>query len=132
MDLNDILKSAETQNAGHEFELLDPVGGNPIGLKFTIAGPDSERAKAANAKLEAALTKLASRSAGRVSADDRTRLIIDFLFDVTVSWDMKQDGKKLELNRENFGRVLGAASWVRAQVDKFAADLSPYYRDEVG
>ncbi|KQZ50736.1 hypothetical protein ASD54_11045 [Rhizobium sp. Root149] len=131
MDLNDILKSAADQNAGHQFELLDPVGGNPTGLKFTIAGPDSERARNANAKLEAALTKLTSRSSGRVSTDDRTRLVIDFLFDVTVSWDVKQGGKKLELTREHFGRVLGAASWVRAQVDTFAADRSPYYRDEV-
>ena len=129
MDLNELLAAASVQDTGHEFELLDPVEGRATGLKFTIAGPDSEKAKVARAKMETALTRINNRGSGRVTADERDRLMADFLFDVTIGWKVKQGNKALEFNRENFARVIGAGTWVRAQIDMFAADRAPYFRD---
>ena len=41
MELNEIVADAADQDRGREFQLADPVTGQPTGIKLRIAGPDS-------------------------------------------------------------------------------------------
>lgn len=126
MDLSDLLNATKSQEAGHEFDILDPVEGRPTGLKITVAGPDSEIMRKARADMEEEVNR-ATSSRGTLSPKARERLMTDFLFAVTLGWQVTEGGKSLPFNRENFDRLLSAGSWLRAQIDLFAGDRSPYY-----
>lgn len=129
MDLNDLTKLAADQDAGHEFSLLDPVSGKPLDMKVRIAGPDSQIAKKAREAMEAEIAKLQSRrsTGGIVSPEAREALMVDYLFAVTLGWHVKEGGQALPFSKENFTRLLNAGTWVRAQIDLFAGDRSPYF-----
>lgn len=126
MDLSDLLNATKSQETGHEFDILDPVEGRPTGLKVTIAGPDSEIMRKARIDMEKEVGR-ATSSRGTLSPEARERLMTDFLFAVTLDWKIVEGGKPLPFNRENFDRLLSAGTWLRAQLDTFAGDRSPYY-----
>lgn len=127
MELSDLSRLTDEQEAGHAFELRDPVHGQPTGIKFTIAGPDSKIAKKALADMARSVTQLGRRNIDPSPAE-RIRINDDYLFAVTLGWDVKEKGKAVPFNRDNFQRVVEAGIWIRAQIDGFAVDRSPYFK----
>lgn len=127
MQLNDLSRLADEQDAGHSFELRDPVQGEPLGIRLTIAGPDSKIANKARAEVERSIAHH-TRKGGEVPPRERQRIMDDFLAAVTLGWDAKEDGQDVPFSRESFQRLLDAGQWVRGQVDLFAGDRSPYFK----
>lgn len=72
MTLEDILNNVADQNRGREFELVDPVSGEPTGIKLWIVGPDSETAHRARLALFDELAAMADTE-GRVTAEQREK-----------------------------------------------------------
>lgn len=129
MDLSEILKTAEAQNSGHSFELLDPVRGEPTGITLIVAGPDSTISKTAFQAMVKEGDRLSARKAAVTSAD-KERLMDEFFATIVIGWDAKEKGKPVPFSKDAFLRLLRAGAWVRAQVDAFAIDRSPYFKAE--
>lgn len=129
MDLSDITNSAGAQEKGHEFELLDPVRGDPTGIKLRLAGPDSQISRKARQTLEREVSRLSNRSGG-MSPEARERLMDDFFAAITLDWTVKEKGKSVPYSKDAFLRLLRAGLWVRAQIDGFAGDRSPYFKTD--
>ena len=127
MQLSDLSRLADEQDQGRFFDLRDPIQGEPTGIKFKIAGPDSKIAKKARLETEREITKHAKRGGGEVPPQDRARIMDDFYFALTIGWDITEGGQPVPFSRENFQRVLDAGLWIRAQIDFFAGDRSPYF-----
>jgi hypothetical protein len=127
MDLSEIVKSTSAQDAGHEFELLDPVRGEPTGIKLTVAGPDSEIARKARHEMEKEINRQSARRGG-LTPEGREQIMDEFFGTVVLGWNAKEAGKAVPFSKEAFLRLLKAGTWVRAQVDAFAGDRSPYFK----
>lgn len=121
MQLNDILANVEDQDRGRELDLINPATGAATGIKFRIAGPDSDTQKRARLKLVDELAELAD-SDGHVSAENREKARTNSLARCVLGWEISEDGKPVPFNHANVVRVLRAAAWVREQVDAFAGD----------
>jgi hypothetical protein len=125
VQLNEIIADAQDQDRGREFELHDPVTGEPTGIKLRIAGPDSATQNRAKLTLADALADHADE-VGRVSAATRERLRIECLAACVLGWEIEEDGKPIPFSQGNVVRFLRAATWVQAQVDAFADDRSAF------
>lgn len=121
MDLSDIAAGVEDQERGRELEIVDPVSGVPVGIKFRIAGPDSETQHRARLKLADELAEMADAD-GRVTAEQREKARINALARCVLGWTIEEDGQSIPFNHRNVVRVLRLALWLQAQVDGFAAD----------
>lgn len=124
-DLRAIMNDAEDQDRGREFEIIDPVEGQPTGLKFRVAGPDSRTQRRAQIALYDELAELSGPN-GRVSAENRERARINSLARCVLGWDVKQDGEPLPFTFENVVRVIRAAKWIEQQIDAFASDRAAF------
>jgi hypothetical protein len=93
MDLNDVFSNIADQDRGRLLEVVDPWTGEPAGIRFRIAGPDSE-------------------------VQHRARIeMMDELADAADT-----EGKSVAMSHKNVLRVLRAGTWIQAQVDAFAGD----------
>lgn len=126
MELNDLLRLGADQDAGHLFDLVDPVRGDATGIKVRLAGPDSERARKARFDMDREIGRLSARKGG-LTPEQRETVAIDFLFALTLGWEIGEGGKALPLTRENFGRLCKAGTWVRGQIDHYAGERAPYF-----
>ena len=129
MDLNEIVKSTSAQDAGSEFELLDPVRGEPTGIKLTVAGPDSEIQRKARFEMEKEIGRQSSRRGG-LTPEVREQIMDEFFASVVLGWNAKENGKPVPFSKEAFLRLLKAGTWVRGQVDIFAGDRGPYFKSK--
>lgn len=128
MDLSDILASIADQDRGKEFELADPVDGKPTGIKFRLAGPDSETQHRARLKLSDDLAEMADAE-GRVTAEQREKARLNCLARCVLGWSIEEDGQPLPFLHKNVLRVLSAGTWVQQQVDAFASDRAAFRGD---
>lgn len=128
MDLTDILSNIEDQDRGREFELVDPVSGKPIGIKFRVAGPDSATQRRARLRLVDDLAELADLD-GSISAAAREKARINSLARCVLGWEITEDGQPVLFSHSAVVRVLTAAPWVQAQVDAFASDRAAFRGD---
>lgn len=120
MQMRDILGNAVDQDRGRQFELVDPFDGKPTGLKFHVAGPDSETARRAQIALADELAELADAD-GRVNAENREKARLHCLAKHVLRWEVEEDGKPVPFTTTNLLAVL-RVQWVQQQVDAFAAD----------
>ncbi len=120
MQLEDIRANVSDQDRGRELELADPFTGEPTGLKLTLCGPDSDTARRARLALSDRLSELADDT-GRVTAENRERARLECLAALVIRWDVKEDGKPVDLTTKAALTLL-RVSWVEQQVDAFAAD----------
>lgn len=127
MTLDDILANVADQDKGREFELADPVTGQPTGIKFRVAGPDSETQNRARLALADELAEMADAQ-GRVTAEQREKARLNCLARCVLGWDIEEDGKPVPFTTKNLLRVL-RVHWVQAQVDAFASDRSIFRGD---
>ena len=121
MDLSDILNNIADQDKGKEFELADPVSGQPTGIRLWIVGPDSETSHRARLALSDELAEMADAD-GRVTAEQREKARLHCLAAHVLRWEIEEDGKPIATSHKNIIRVLRAGAWIQAQVDAFAGD----------
>lgn len=119
MTLDDILANVADQDRGREYELVDPVEGEPTGIKLWIVGPDSETAHRARLALSDELSEMADHE-GRVSAENREKARLTCLARHVLRWEITEDGEPVPFNTKNVLRLL-KVHWVQEQVDAFAA-----------
>lgn len=125
MQLNDILNDAQDQDRGREFELHDPVDGEPTGIKLRIAGPDS--ATQARARLQLSDDRAeAMDEMGRVSAEAAEKARLNALARCVLAWEIMEDGQLVPFSHSNVLRLLKSATWVQAQIDAFASDRTAF------
>lgn len=120
MQLDEILANVADQDKGRELEILDPVEGKLTGIKFRVAGPDSETQHRARIALADELADMADAD-GRVSAEHREKARLNCLARCVLGWTIKEDGKPVPFSHANVVRVL-RVQWVQQQVDAFASD----------
>lgn len=125
MTLEDIIANIADQDKGKEFELVDPVDGKPTGIKFRVAGPDSETQHRARLALTDELAEMADDT-GRVTAAQRERARINSLARCVLGWSIEENGKPIPFNHKNVVRVLMAGTWIQQQVDAFASDRAAF------
>ncbi len=124
MTLDEILANAADQDRGKEFELLDPVKGEPTGIRLWIVGPDSETAHRASLALSDELAEMADHD-GRVSAANREKARLNCLARHVLRWEIEEDGEPVPFSTLNVLRLL-RVHWVQEQVDSFAADRAAH------
>jgi hypothetical protein len=124
MDLNDVLNDTADQERGTWHDLLDPVKGEPTGMRFRVAGPDSTTQRKAELKLADDLAEIADQD-GRVTSEQREKARIAALAACVLDFEIVQDGEPLPFNTANCIRVLRAAKWIEAQVDGMASTRNP-------
>lgn len=124
MTLEDILNNVADQNRGREFELVDPVTGQPTGIKLWIVGPDSETAHRARLALSDELAAMADAD-GRVTAEQREKARLNCLAAHVLRWEIVEDGKPIPFSTANLLRLL-RVHWVQEQADTFAADRAAH------
>ncbi|PWL18138.1 hypothetical protein DKP76_10490 [Falsochrobactrum shanghaiense] len=124
MTLDDILNNVTDQDRGRECELVNPVTGEPTGIKLWIVGPDSKTAHDARIAMTDELMER-TRSDGTVSGEDRERARLNSLARLVTKWEITEDGKSLPFNHKNVLRLL-AVSWVEAQIDAFASNRAHF------
>ncbi len=125
MTLEDIIANIADQDKGKEFELVDPVDGKPTGIRFRVAGPDSETQHRARLALTDELAEMAD-DRGRVTAEQRERARINSLARCVLGWTIEENGKPIPFNHKNVVRVLMAGTWIQQQVDAFASDRAAF------
>jgi hypothetical protein len=121
MQFDDILANIADQDRGKEIELADPVTGKPTGIKFRVAGPDSDVQRRARLALADELSEMAGPD-GRVTAEQREKARINTLARCVLGWEIEEDGKPIPFSQKACVRVLSAGTWIQQQVDAFAAD----------
>jgi hypothetical protein len=127
MQLEDILSNVADQDKGQWFELPDPVTAKPTGIRFRVAGPDSDTQHRARIALADELADMADAD-GRVSAEHREKARLNSLARCVLDWEIEEEGKPVPFNTKNVLRVLRVA-WVQAQVDAFASDRRNFRGD---
>ncbi|QRZ15393.1 hypothetical protein JWJ88_13640 [Paracoccus methylovorus] len=125
MQLNDILMDAQGQDTGRDFELVDPVTGQPTGIKLRIAGPDSATQARARLQMVDDLADAADGE-GKVPAADRERVRLNTLARCVLGWEISENGEPVPFNHASVVRLLRAALWVQQQVDAFASDRAAF------
>lgn len=121
MDLSDIFGAREDHERGAWLELAHPVTGEPIGIRFHLAGPDSDTQAKGRLKFADDLADLAEAD-GTMSAEAREKARINSLARCVLGWEITEDGEPVPFTHKNVVRVLRAATWIQAQVDAFAGD----------
>lgn len=120
MQLEDIFANVADQDRGKWFDLVDPVKGKPTGIRFLVAGPDSETQHRARLKLSDELSEMADLD-GRVTAEQREKARLNCLARCVLNWEAEEDGKPVPFSHKSCVRLL-AVQWVQIQVDAFASD----------
>lgn len=124
MTLEEIFANVADQDRGKEFEIVDPVEGRPTGIKFRIAGPDSDTQRRARIALMDELAEMADAE-GRVSAENREKARLNCLARCVLGWEIEEDGKPVPFSQKNVLRVL-RVRWIAEQVDAFAGDRAAF------
>lgn len=119
LDLDDIVAAVADQDKGAWFGIADPVTGEPTGIRFLLAGPDSRTQHRAQLELVDELADLADAD-GRVTAEQRESARLRALAKAVLGWEIVEGGEAVPFNQRNVLRVLRAARWLRDQVDDFA------------
>ena len=123
-DLAAVAADVADQDRGRWLELSDPVTGEALGLRFRIAGPDSQTQRRAQLKLADELAELAGPD-GRISAEHREAARLRCLAACILAWEVVEDGQPVPFNTANVVRVL-RIHWINAQVDAFAGSRAAF------
>lgn len=120
MDLTEVLDNARDQDRGRELDIVDPFEGKTTGLKFTLAGPDSDASRRARLTMADELMDAAGAD-GRVTAAARETARLHCLAAHILRWDVSEDGKPVPLNTKNAMTLL-KVRWIAVQLDAFISD----------
>lgn len=121
MDFSDFMSNAIDQDRGRTLEITNPFTGERTGMRFTIAGPDSDTHRRARLEMADELAEIA-RPDGTVTAEMREMARINCLARLVLGWDLREGGKPIPFEHRHVVRVLRASSAIQQQVDAFAGD----------
>lgn len=130
MDLSDAVANVDDQDRGRWFDVLNPWTGEPTGMRFKIAGPDSRIQRRTKVQLMDELAD-ASDAEGKVAFDRREAARIASLARCVLDWEMAEGGQPLPLSHKAIVRVLTDLRWVQEQVDAFAGDRAAFRSEGV-
>lgn len=120
--LDDVLANVADQDRGRMLELTDPWTGASLGIRFRIAGPDSEVQRRARLEMMDELAEAADRD-GKVSAEAREKARLNCLAKCVLSMEIDEEsGRPLAMSQKNVLRVLRAGVWIQSAIDAFAGD----------
>lgn len=121
MDLSEARGNVVDQDKGRWLDVADPWSGKPTGMRFLLAGPDSETQRRARLAM---MDELADASAtdGSVSAEGREAARINCLARCVLRWEIEDEGQAVPFTHKNVVRVLKGIQWIQIQVDAFAGD----------
>jgi hypothetical protein len=125
MDLTDAFANLGDQDRGQWLDVLNPWTGEPAGMRFRVAGPDSRVQKRARVVMMDELAEAADAE-GRVSFEKREAARIACLARCVTDWQMTEGGEPLPLSHKALVRVLAGILWVEAQVDAFAGNRANF------
>lgn len=121
MQLEDVLNNVADQDRGRPLDLLQPWDGQPTGMRFTVAGPDSATARRARLELSDDLAEAADAN-GTVGAEAREAVRLTSLAKLVLRWEGVMDGDKtVAFNTKNLMTLL-RVQWIQEQVDAFAGN----------
>ena len=125
MTLEDILANIADQDRGRPLDIVDPWDGKPIGMRWFIAGPDSDTQRRARIAM---MDEIADRAEpdGTVTAESRETARINCLAKCVLRWEFETGAEPIEFSHKNVVRFLKAGAWLQAQVDAFAADRARF------
>lgn len=121
MDLSEALGNAIDQDRGRWLDAIDPWSGKPTGMRFLIAGPDSDTQRRARMSMMDEIADAAGAD-GRVSYEAREAARIGCLARCVLGWEIEDEGKPVTFSHRNIVRVLRGVEWLQVQVDGFAGD----------
>ncbi|CZT34624.1 hypothetical protein [Rhizobium sp. 9140] len=121
MDLSDIRANISDQDKGRWLTIADPWTGQPTGIKFRVAGPDSDTQHRARIAMMDRLTELAEPD-GTLSAANRESARLECLAACVLEVTAEEDGQALPSTTQTILRLLRAGTWIQQQVDAFAGN----------
>lgn len=130
MDAGDFLANAIDQDRGRVLDVLDPWTGEKIGMRFTVAGPDSDIQRRARIAMMDELADMA-RPDGTVSAEDREAARLNCLARAVIGWDVLENGRPVPFGHKSVVRILAASSAIQEQVDAFAGNRMNFAPERV-
>lgn len=130
IDLDQYDTKAE-QETGIAVEIKGPDRRTPLGLTIVVAGPDSERQRAAIREITNA--RLAAEDAAPLSAADIERNTVAVLAAATVSWspNPKFDGKEWECNADSAAALYRKYPFVFEQMRAKAENRAAFTKGSV-
>lgn len=124
MDLAHFDDLVEGQDRGADLQIRHPVTGEIVpDMVFVVAGPDSDTQRRARIKFSDEL--LAFR--GTPPADELNRMEIERLARCVVSWRVTRDGNPVEFTHTNVIRLITNFTFIKEQLEAFAASRVPYF-----
>lgn len=134
------LDTAKAANEGFEIEILHPVSGEPVGIRVTLLGRDSDAFRVLQSEQsKRRLNKVAKGGAFKIEgipAADIDRDTVELLAACTKAWKQVDgeeqkdtltiDGRELECNRANAILLYGRFAWIREQVDSGVSDRANF------
>ena len=125
MDLTDALGNVADQDKGRWLDVVDPWEGKPTGMRFLVAGPDSDAQRRAKVVMMDELAEVAGAD-GNVSFEGREAARIGCLARCVLAWEVEENGKPMPLSHKAITRVLRSVLWVQEQVDAFAGNRANF------
>lgn len=113
---------------GRELEVLHPKTGEPIGLRITLLGTDSEAyQKAVRAQQRRAMDRLAHNRKRRSTPEELEAESIELLATITRGWGpFNLGGKDYPYNHPNAVALYQRFGWIREQADAFAGERANF------
>jgi hypothetical protein len=121
MDLSEARSNIVDQDKGRWLDVIDPWSGKPTGMRFLLAGPDSETQRRSRIAMMDEIAEAAG-SDGGISFEAREAARIGCLARCALDWQIEDEGKPVPFTHKNVVRVLKGIQWIQVQVDAFAGD----------
>lgn len=125
MNLDEIHGNLADQERGRWLDVAEPWEGKPTGLRFLIAGPDSQTQHKARVAMMDDLAAAADID-GKVSFQAREKARLACLARCVLNWDVAADfGLDARFGHAAVLKLL-AISWIEHQADAFAGDRANF------
>lgn len=126
-DLSAFDDLAAVQNEGIDVDIKGPDGKTPLGFSIKVAGPDSDRQKAAIRELQD--KRLAEEDAAPFKAEDGERNTLIIFAKSTISWTpVKIDGAELSHSEDNAVKLFTRYPFILEQVVKKAGGRTAFLK----
>ena len=127
----DITSFMEQQLETAVVEICNPNSGEPLGVKITLASPDSGKYRTASLAIQNRQLQYSMKNRGRsISAERLEENALELLIEATLDWEgLVEDGRELACTPENVRRVYQNMPFIREQVDEFLGDRRNFFRN---
>ena len=122
------LDTARVADEGRELELVHPQTGEPVGIRITIRGTDSDAyRRALLAQQRVSMERLTRNRKQRKTPEELEDESIDVLATLTTGWaPFNLEGKPYPYSHANAVALYRRFRWIREQADAFAGDRANF------